>query len=105
MPVLHMVRASPFAAPALEACLDRVRPGDAVLLMEDAVLAARRGTAPAARLVRTAAEVEGLRLHVLEPDLLARGIAAAELVEAVAVVDDGSFVDLAVGYPTILPWI
>ena len=90
MAILHTVR----APAALHACLARAQGGDAILLIEDAVYAAR-----------TPLAAPGLCLYVLAPDLAARGIGAAEVDAAFTIVDDSGFVDLAVECHASIAWV
>ena len=64
--------------------------GAAILLSEDAVYAAMQGTAADA-MHGAASRFE---VYVLGPDLAARGVDPANLVDGVRVVDYGGFVDL-----------
>lgn len=99
---LHTVNRSPFEHGALAACLARVRPGSAVLLIEDGVLGALASSPHAARLAAAAAsEVE---VFALGPDLAARGIQAARVAAFVQVVDYAGFVALACRFGKTATW-
>ena len=74
MSTLHTANRSPFEHGALAGCLARVRPGSAVLLIEDGVLGALAGSPHAARLEAVAEA--GVEVFALGPDLDARGIEA-----------------------------
>ena len=50
MSMLHTVNKSPFEKTTFESCLRHAMPGDAVLLFEDGVYAAVKGTVPAERI-------------------------------------------------------
>jgi tRNA 2-thiouridine synthesizing protein B len=100
--MLHTVNKSPFEKTAFESCLNHARPGDAVLLIEDGVYAAVKGTAPA----KSAEARNGdLSLYALGPDLAARGIKDASLMEGVSVVDYGGFVELVTGHDVTQAWL
>ncbi len=101
MSTLHTVNRSPWEHGALEGCLARVRPGSAVLLIEDGVLGALAGSRSAARLAALAAEVE---VFALGPDLAARGIEPARVAACVEVVDYAGFVDLACRFGKTVSW-
>ncbi len=101
MAVLHLVSRSPFREDALDTCLRIARPGSGLLLYEDAVYGAVRGTDVEERLAGAA---RALRVRVLAPDLAARGLGAAALVPGVESVDYGGFVALAVEYDNVISW-
>jgi tRNA 2-thiouridine synthesizing protein B len=102
MPTLHTVHRSPFERDALETCLRVAAPGGRVLLIEDAVYAALVGTEWEPRL-RDA--MERLEVHVLEPDLRARGLDPAALIAGVGCVGYGGFVDLAAACDRVTAWL
>ena len=102
MGTLHTVNRSPFEHGALASCLGRVRPGGAVLLIEDGVLGTLSGTPPAARLA--AAAGGGVSVFALGPDLDARGIEAGRLASCIKVVDYAGFVDLACRFERTVAW-
>jgi tRNA 2-thiouridine synthesizing protein B len=102
MSILHTVNRSPYERATLDSCLRFAQVGSSILLIEDAVYAAARGTAVAEK-VRTTAE--RLRVYVLAPDLQARGLDRACLVAGVEPVDYGGFVDLAVGHDCVQAWL
>ena len=99
---LHTVNRSPFEHGALAGCLDRVRPGSAVLLIEDGVLGALAGSPHAERLAAAAAA--GVEVFALGPDLAARGIEPVRLAPFVEVVDYAGFVDLACRFVKTATW-
>lgn len=99
--LLHTVNKSPFERNALDSCLAHAVTGAGLLLIEDAVYAAVAGNAAAKRLAEAG---KGLSLYVLGPDLKARGIAAATLIDGITVVDYEGFVDLAVRYESVQAW-
>ena len=99
--MLHIVNKSPTERSTLASCLAHALPGHAVLLIEDAVYAATRGSAMAARLT---AVLRDIKVYVLAPDLEARAMTGA-LLEGVVPVDHRGFVDLVVGHPRIQSWL
>ena len=99
---LHTVNRSPFEHGALKGCLARVRPGSAVLLIEDGVLGALAGAPSADRLAAAAAA--GVEVFALGPDLAARGIEPDRLASFVEVVDYVGFVDLACRFAKTATW-
>lgn len=103
MSTLHTVNKSPFERGGLVSALAHALPGDAVLLIEDAVVGARAGSTDAAKALKAA--MPGCTIHVLGPDLAARGIPADAIVEGVGVVDYGGFVDLAANHDKVQAWL
>lgn len=103
MSTLHTVNKSPYERGSLDSCLAHALPGDAVLLIEDAVVGARAGTTKVAQALKAA--MPGCTIHVLGPDLAARGIPADAVVEGVSVVDYGGFVDLAATHDKSQAWL
>jgi tRNA 2-thiouridine synthesizing protein B len=99
MATLHLASRSPADSRSLEQCLVRAGKGDAVLLMEDAVYAAVKGT-PSGAMLRAA----GVAIHVLIPDLEARGLQVSALAPDVRPVDYRGFVELTVVYNPIVSW-
>ncbi len=102
MAMLHTVNKSPFEKNALDSCLRFAREGSAVLLIEDAVYAAVRGTTLEDK-VRGAGN--RLKIYALGPDLKARGLDPSKLVDGVEMVDYGGFVDLAVRHDNVQAWL
>ena len=98
--MLHIVNKSPLERPSLDACL-RIAEPVAILLIEDAVYAAARGSAAAARLAEAG---KRHKVYVLLPDAEARAI-ADRLIEGVATVDYGGFVDLVAGHRNCQSWL
>ena len=102
MPILHTVNKSPFEKDSLDTCIAHALDGSAVLLIEDGVYAASSGTAVEPR-VRDA--MQRLNFFVLANDCKARGLAEAKLIDGVAVVDYGGFVDLVTGHDSVQSWL
>jgi len=100
--VLHTVNKSPFERDSAASCLRHAAAGSAVLLLEDGIYAALRGTTfePTLRAVLGRA-----RVYVLGPDLAARGMEPARLVEGIEVVDYDGFVDLVVAHDKVQAWL
>lgn len=96
--MLHIVSQSPFAADALDAALAHWRDGDALILIEDAVTAALAGG-------RFADRLAALPVHVLRPDLEARGLGEKPLTDGAIPVDYEGFVDLCAAQPASLSWL
>ena len=100
--MLHTVNRSPFEKSSLESALRLAKPGSALLLLEDAVYAAVKGTVLEERMREAARR---LRVHVLGPDLQARGLEEGALIEGIGVVDYGGFVDLVVENDKVQAWV
>jgi len=98
--MLHIVNKSPLERPSLDACLRIAEPG-AILLIEDAVYAAARGGAAAARLAEA---TKRHQVYVLLPDAEARAI-ADRLIDGVTTVDYGGFVDLVAEHKNCQSWL
>lgn len=98
--MLHIVNKSPYQSNALDSALQHATEG-ALLLIEDAVYGATRGSKFADRLSEAASR---LKIYVLGPDLQARGM-ADRLLDGVETVDYAGFVDLAVAHPNCQSWL
>ncbi len=99
--MLHIVNKSPTERSTLSSCLAHALPGHAVLLIEDAVYAATRGSALADRLKAAGRDI---KFYVLAPDLAARAMTGA-LLEGVTPVDYRGFVDLVAQHPRVQSWL
>lgn len=99
--MLHTVNKSPFERNALDDCLRRALPGSSILLIEDGVYAAMRGTQHSASVERAAKTV---RILALRPDVEARGL-QDKLLTGIELVDYGGFVDLVAEHSPIMPWL
>ena len=99
---LHTVNKSPFEKSSLETCLRFSQAGSSVLLLEDAVYGALKGTA-----------VEGLvssalgdkKVYALGPDLKARGLDEGRVIDGVELVDYAGFVDLVEANDKVQAWV
>ena len=99
--MLHTVNKSPFENKALESCLRYARKGSAVLLIEDGVYAAARGTAVSKSIEAAMKEVS---IYALAPDVAARGM-QNRVMDGVRLVDYGGFVDLVVEHNAVQSWL
>jgi len=102
MSTLHTINKSPFERSSFSSALTHLRSADALLLIEDAVLAARRGSAFAVDLEKAA---RSCAIYVLAPDLAARGIEETNLIPKAKVVDYGGFVDLVIQHQRTQAWL
>jgi tRNA 2-thiouridine synthesizing protein B len=102
MSMLHTVNKSPFERNTLASCIGHAKPGSAILLIEDGVYAALKGTSHE-DMVRGA--VSSHSVYVLGPDLLARGMKPEQVIDGISVVDYGGFVDLATEHDKVQAWV
>ena len=99
--MLHIVNKSPAERNTLDSCLRVAQEGGAILLIEDAVYAATRGNEGENRL-RDA--LSRFKIYALAPDLEARGM-QDRVMEGVATVDYGGFVDLVAEHKNCQSWL
>jgi tRNA 2-thiouridine synthesizing protein B len=99
--MLHIINKSPLERNSLEACLRIAAPGGAVLLIEDAVYAAARGTAVEGKV---AAALSRLKIYALLPDLEARAV-ADRVIDGIIPVGYDGFVDLVAEHPSCQSWL
>jgi tRNA 2-thiouridine synthesizing protein B len=100
MAMLNIVNKSPLERDALASCLRMAAPG-AILLIEDGVYGAVRGTAIAGEV---AGALGRFRIYALLPDLEARAV-ADRVLDGVTVVDYGGFVDLVTEHNACQSWL
>ena len=98
--MLNIINKSPLDRGSLDSCLQSAEPG-AILLIEDGVYAATRGSAGEAKLKAAAGK---FKLFALGPDMEARGIADRAM-DGVTLVDYAGFVDLVAEYNTCQSWL
>ncbi|MET0067864.1 MAG: sulfurtransferase complex subunit TusB [Candidatus Thiodiazotropha sp.] len=101
MATLHTVNKSPFEKSSMESCLAHAKDGSAVLLYEDGIYGAVKGTSVADKVTA----MGGVKFYVLGPDLKARGISDDKLLDGVEVVDYAKFVDLAATNDKVQAWV
>ena len=99
--MLHTVNKSPFEKNSLGTCLAHAKNGSAVLLIEDGVYGALKGSAVADQ-VKSA--MSNVSIYALGPDLKARGI-ADKVMDGIKVVDYAGFVDLACEHSKVQSWL
>ena len=98
--MLHIINKSPLSNGALDSCL-RVSEAGEILLIEDAVYAATKGNAFEGKINEALGK---FKIHVLLPDLEARGL-ADRIIEGVATVDYGGFVELVTSNKNCQSWL
>jgi tRNA 2-thiouridine synthesizing protein B len=98
--MLHIINRSVLDDTAFDSCLRVAAPGE-ILLIEDAVYAAAKGNVLEAK-VR---EIQSrFKIHVLMPDLEARGL-GDRVIDGVTPVDYGGFVDLVAANKNCQSWL
>lgn len=99
--MLHIINKSPFQTSTFESCLRLAQAGNAVLLIEDGIYAATKGSSAETRVREACAS---LKIYALQPDMDARGMTSA-LIEGVTLVDYSGFVDLVAEHNTSHSWL
>ena len=99
--MLHTVNKSPFEKNTLETCLGYAVKGSAVLLIEDGVYGAMKGTAVSEMVQQAMGDVT---VYALEPDVKARGV-AEKMMDGIKLVDYAGFVDLATENDKVQSWL
>ena len=94
---LHLVSASPRRSGALAQCVSFLRPGDAILFLEDGVNALLDAL-PAGLLDQP------IELACLMADIEARGMTGLTANNQLKLVDDSGFVELVERYPLSQTW-
>lgn len=102
MSTLHTVNKSPFERNALCSCFGHLTAGDAVLMIEDGVIGARKGATTAA-MVKAAQQKA--TVYALSSDLAARGIKRQDVIEGIQLVDYSGFVDLVTQHDRTAAWL
>ena len=102
MPMLHTVNKSPYERETLNSCLNHVKAGDSLLLIEDAVVAALSGGS-AANKIRNI--MPDCAIYVLSPDYQARGLPENRMIDGLKTVDYTGFVDLVIENDKVQSWL
>ncbi len=100
-PTLHILRHSPTGSSSLASCMRVLANKQSVLLIEDAVYALLPGSASLGSIKLLPGDV---RLHVLEADLLARGLALDDLPARVQSIDYKGMVQLCEQSGKVISW-
>jgi tRNA 2-thiouridine synthesizing protein B len=98
--MLHIINKSPLTNGSLDSCL-RVAESGAILLIEDAVYGATKGSVFEGKVREATGK---FKVHVLLPDLEARGL-ADRIIEGVTTVDYAGFVDLVASNKNCQSWL
>ena len=100
--MLHLINKSPFERNALDSCLRLAADDHAVLLFEDAVVAALDGSEHTERIKQA---MSRLSVYVLGPDLAARGLPQERVIDGMEVVDYERFVALTCAHESTQSWL
>ncbi len=100
--MLHTVNKSITDKPSLLSCLRLAAAGSDILLIEDAVYSAVRGTKHTSTLESA---LTRYRIYALQPDLECRGVKNDQLIAGIKTVDYQGFVKLAVENETVNAWL
>lgn len=100
--MLHTVNKSPFEKNSLDTCLRLALPGSTVLLIEDGVYAAVRGSQTEEKIINA---MQRHSIYALGPDLNSRGLKNGKLIEGIEVVDYDGFVRLATENDKVQSWL
>ena len=100
--MLHLINKSPFERNALDSCLRLAKSGSAILLIEDGVYAALAKAAHAEKII---SRMDDFSFYVLGPDVAARGLNDAPLIEGIDVVDYEGFVDMVAEHDVTQSWL
>lgn len=98
--MLNIINKSPLDRGSLDTCLQSAE-GGAILLIEDGVYAATKGSTGEAKLKAAGGK---FKVYALAPDIEARGI-SDRVTDGVTLVDYGGFVDLVAEYKTTQSWL
>ena len=99
--MLHTVNKSPFEGNSLESCLAHAASGSAILLIEDGVYAALKGTTVSDKVQQA---MKDFTVYALESDIKTRGI-ADKVMDGIKLVDYSGFVDLTCEYDKVQAWL
>ena len=102
MAMLHTVNKSPFERNTFDSCISMAMSGSSVLLIEDGIFAALKGTSAANKVSKA---MESLTFYVLGPDLKARGMTEDQVIDGIKVVDYEGFVDLTAEHDNVQSWL
>ncbi|OGI56708.1 MAG: sulfurtransferase TusB [Candidatus Muproteobacteria bacterium RBG_19FT_COMBO_61_10] len=99
--MLHTVNKSPFDRNSLESCLKHAKKGAAILLIEDGIYGALKGTAVSKKVEEALKKVS---IYALYPDIEARGMQDRAL-DGIKLIDYSGFVDLVAEHNTVQSWL
>lgn len=98
MTTLHTINKAPSDTTLWQSCLSAILPGDALLMMENAVYASRHPD-----IIQQLARLQNVSLYFLVADIQARGLSQPAHSEA-ALIDDDQFVVLSCQHAKVVSW-
>jgi len=102
MSQLHTVNKSPLDRTALESAVKHATKGSAILMIEDGIYGAMKGTIKSSLVTDAIGDIS---FYVLGPDLKARGISENQIIDGIKVVDYNGFVDLVAEHDASQSWL
>ena len=102
MAMLHTVNKSPFEKNSFESCIRLAKAGSSVLLTEDGVVAAMKGSKYSKNVMDVITDIS---FYVLGPDLKARGLKENNVMDGVKIVGYKDFVDLVTKHESVQAWL
>ncbi len=102
MASLHTVNKSPFSINSLKSCLEHANDGDTILLIEDGIYGALKGS-EISQIV--ADKIGSLSIIALEPDMKARGIDSSKILTGIITTNYDGFVELAAKHDVCQAWL
>jgi tRNA 2-thiouridine synthesizing protein B len=99
--MLHTVNKSPTERNSLDSCLKHLKKGAAILLIEDGVYGALKGTTTTKMVEQT---LKNFPIYALYPDIEARGM-QDRVIDGIKLVDYSGFVDLVAEHRTSQSWL
>ena len=99
---LHTVNKSPFEKGSLETAIKFSLPGSSILLIEDGVYGAAKGTSAEAMVKQAMADK---KVYALKADLMARAVKEDRVIDGVEIVDYAGFVDLVEANDKVQAWL
>lgn len=99
--MLHTVNKSPFDRNSLESCIKHAKKGAAIILIEDGIYGALKGTAVSKKVEEALKKVS---IYALYPDIEARGMQDRAL-DGIKLIDYSGFVDLVAEHNTVQSWL
>lgn len=99
---LHTVNKSPFEKNSLESCLRFARQDHSILLFEDGIYGALKGTRFEGLLSDA---LKSCNIYVLVPDIEARGMRTDNVIDGIKAVDYAGFVDLVAESKRVQAWL
>jgi tRNA 2-thiouridine synthesizing protein B len=99
---LYTVNKSPMDRNSLDSCLKFATSGASILLIEDGVYGALKGTTAEAKV---SSAMGDKKVYALGPDLKARGLNVERVIDGIEIVDYAGFVDLVEANDKVQAWL